>query len=59
MLYRIIAIAYVAIVSAGSVELVSGDLGKSGCNLDNIKGKVSQAVKLFGRRVNPADTPRL
>jgi len=49
MLYRIIAIAYVAIVSAGSVELVSGDLGKSGCNLDNIKGKVSQAVKLFGR----------
>lgn len=49
MLYKIIALAYVAIASAGSVELVSGDLGKSGVGLDNIKGKVSQAVKMFGR----------
>ena len=49
MLYKLIALTYVALASAGSVERVCGDLGKSGVGLDNIKGKVSQAIKRFGR----------
>ena len=42
MLYRLCALAYIAAVSAGSIELVSGSIGKGGVGLDNIKGKMSQ-----------------
>jgi hypothetical protein len=35
--------------AAGSIELVSGDLGSAGRALDNIKGSWTQGLKLFGR----------
>lgn len=40
----------VAGAAAGSIELVSGDLGKANRALDNIKGKWTQGLKLFGRQ---------
>ena len=42
-------LCHVTLAAAGSIELVSGNLGNGGISLDNIKGKWSQALKIFGR----------
>merc|ERR550514_367822 len=50
MVLRTICLASgVYAAAAGSIELVSGDLGSASRALDNIKGKWTQGVKLFGR----------
>jgi hypothetical protein len=49
MLYKIVLVAGVAAASAGSVELISGNLGGANRGLDNIKGTWSQALKVLGR----------
>mmetsp|Transcript_11787 Transcript_11787/g.23997 ORF Transcript_11787/g.23997 Transcript_11787/m.23997 type:complete len:246 (-) Transcript_11787:180-917(-) len=49
MLYKIVLACGVAAASAGSVELISGNLGGPNRGLDNIKGTWSQALKVFGR----------
>jgi hypothetical protein len=47
---RTIVVALAATeAAAGSIELVSGNLGGANRALDNIKGKWSQGLKLFGR----------
>jgi len=46
---KVVYIAGVAAVAAGSIELVSSDLAGSNRGLDNIKGKWSQGLKFMGR----------
>jgi len=49
MLYKIVLACGVAAASAGSVELISGNLGGPNRGLENIKGTWSQALKVLGR----------
>ena len=40
-------LCHVTLAAAGSIELVSGNLGNGGISLDNIKGKWSQTLSLW------------
>lgn len=48
MLYKVVCIAGLGAVSAGSIELSSTDLTQKGRSLDNIKAKWSQSVSVLG-----------
>jgi hypothetical protein len=48
MLYKVVCLAGLGAVSAGSIELSSNDLSHGGRALDNIKAKWSQSLSVLG-----------
>jgi hypothetical protein len=48
MLYKVVCLAGLGAVSAGSIELSSNDLSQGGRALDNIKAKWSQSLNVLG-----------
>ena len=49
--YKIACLASLGAVAAGSIELSTNDLTKTGRSLDNIKAKWSQSLSVLGNDV--------